>query len=41
MLLVKNGFFSLFVFGEKGPKIRFDDVLGRKETFFDYKNKIF
>ena len=41
MLLVKNGFFSLFVFGEKGLKIRFDDVLGRKESFFDYKNKIF
>ena len=41
MLLVKNGFFFLFVFGEKGLKIRFDDVLGRKGTFFDYKNKIF
>ena len=27
-------FFSLFVFGEKGLKIWFDDVLGRKETFF-------
>ena len=33
--------FFLFVFGEKGLEISFDDVLGRKETFFDYKNKIF
>ena len=33
-------FFSLFVFGEKGLEIRFDDVLGRK-TFFGFKNKIF
>ena len=41
MLVVKNGFFSFFVFSEKGLKIRFDDVLGRKESFFDYKNKIF
>ena len=34
-------FFSLFVFGEKGLEIRFDDVLVRKETFFDFKNKLF
>ena len=34
-------FFSLFVFGEKGLGIRFDDVLVRKETFFDFKNKLF
>ena len=32
--------FFLFVFGEKGLEIRFDDVLGRK-TFFGFKNKIF
>ena len=34
-------FFSLFVFGEKGLEIRFDDVPVRKETFFDFKNKLF
>ena len=31
----------LFVFGHKGVEIRFNDVLDRKETFFDYKNKNF
>ena len=31
---------QLFSLG-KGLEIRFNDVLDRKETFFDYKNKIF
>ena len=31
--------FFFIVFGQKGVEIRFNDVLDRKETFFDYKNK--
>ena len=41
MLLVqKCNFFYLFLV-KKGVEIRFNDVLDRKETFFDYKNKNF
>ena len=41
MLLVKNGFFSLFVFGQKRTRNKVYDVLDRKETFYDYKNNNF
>ena len=35
-------FFFLYLFSvKKGLEIRFNNVLGRKETFFDHKNKIF
>ena len=38
----KMRFFSVFVSSKKkGLEIRFNDVLDRKETCFDYKNKIF
>ena len=29
-------FFSLFVFGQKVPEMGLNDVLDRKQTFFDY-----
>ena len=43
MLLVKKCDFSQYLFPvkKKGLEIRFNDVLDRKETCFDYKNKIF
>ena len=42
LLLVKKcNFFSWFVFGQKRLETRLNDVLDRKETCFDYKNKIF
>ena len=43
MLLVKKCiFFFLDLFSvKKGLELRFNDVLDRKETFFDYINKIF
>ena len=38
----KNAIFFLDLFSvKKGLEIRFNDVLDRKETFFDYKNNIF
>ena len=38
----KKIFFFLYLFSvKKGLEIRFNNVLGRKETFFDHKNKIF
>ena len=38
----KMRFFSVFVSSKKkGLEIRFNDVLDRKETCFDYKNRIF
>ena len=38
----KNLIFFLYLFSvKKGLEIRFNNVLGRKETFFDHKNKIF
>ena len=42
MLMVKkfNVFLYLFLFKIR-LEIRFNNVLERKETFFDYKNKIF
>ena len=42
MLMVKkfNFFLYLFLFKIR-LEIRFNNVLVRKETFFDYKNKIF
>ena len=37
----KNAFFRIICFrSKKGLEIRFNDVLDRTETFFDYKNKI-
>ena len=33
--------FSGFAFGQKGLEIRFNDVLDRTESFFDYRNNIF
>ena len=33
-------FFSLFVFGQKGPEMRLNDVLDRKQTFFKKKFKV-
>ena len=42
MLLVKKCDFSQICFqSKKGLEIRFNDVLDRKETCFDYKNRIF
>ena len=42
MLLVKKCDFSLDLFSvKKGWEVRFNHVLDRNETFFDYKNKIF
>ena len=42
MLLVKKWNFFLYLFSvKKRIEIRFNDVLDRKETFFDCKNKIF
>ena len=42
MLLVKkyNDFHSLFSL-KTGLEIRFNSIMNRKETFFDYKTKIF
>ena len=38
----KTGIFFLYLFSvKKGLEIRLSDVLDRKQTFFDYKNKIF
>ena len=42
MLLLKKFQFFLYLFLVKTRlEIRFNNVLDRKETFFDYKNKIF
>ena len=42
MLLVKKWNFFLYLFSvKKGLEIRWSDVLDRKQTFFDSKNKIF
>ena len=42
MRLVKKFNFFLYYFSVKqGLEIRFNDVLDRKQTFFDYKNKVF
>ena len=42
MLLVKKCHFFLDLsLVKKGLEIRFNDVLDRKETFFDHKNNIF
>ena len=42
MLLVKTCNFFLYLFSVKEEhEIRFNHVLNRKETFFDYKNKNF
>ena len=42
MLLVKNGIFFIICFSSnKRVKIRFNNVLKRKQTFFHYQNKIF
>ena len=42
MLSVKKCNFFLDLFSvKKGLEIRFNDVLDREETFFDYKKKIF
>ena len=42
MLLVKKFNFLLYLFSVKhGLEIRFNDVLDRKETFFDNKKKLF
>ena len=42
MLLLKKFQFFLYLFFDKTRlEIRFNNVLDRKETFFDYKNKIF
>ena len=40
-LIKKFHFFPYFFSVKQGLEIRFNDVLDRKETFFDYKNKIF
>ena len=38
----KNLIFFLYLFSvKKGLEITFNNVLDRKETFFDHKNKIF
>ena len=37
----KNAIFLNLFSVKKGVEIRFNDVLDRKETFFDYKNKNF
>ena len=39
MLLVQKCIFFYLFSVKKGVEIRFNDVLDRKETFFDYKNK--
>ena len=42
MLLVKNAKFSLFlVLVKTRLEIRFNNVVDRKQTFFEYKNKMF
>ena len=42
MLLLKKLNFFLYLFPvKKGLEITFNNVLDRKETFFDHKNKIF
>ena len=42
MLLLKKFQFFLYLFLVKTrQEIRFNNVLDRKETFFDYKNQIF
>ena len=41
MLLVQKCNFCYLFLVKKGVEIRFSDVLDRKETFFDYKNKHF
>ena len=41
MLLVQKCNFCYLFLVKKGVEIRFSDVLDRKETFFDYKNKNF
>ena len=42
MLLVKKWNFFLYLFSvKKRIEIRFNDVLDRKETFLDHKNKPF
>ena len=40
MVLVKKwDFLHLFIFGKKGKKQVFGDILERKNAFLDYKNK--
>ena len=42
MLLLKNAnFFIIFFLVKIRLETRFNNVLDRKETFFDYKNNIF
>ena len=37
----KMQWFSLFVFAQKGLEIRFNNIMNRKKTFLNYKNKNF
>ena len=39
VLVNKWDFFHLFIFGKKGKKKVFGDILERKNAFLDYKNK--
>ena len=42
MLLFQKKEFFLYLFSvKKGLEIRFNDVLARKETFYDYENDNF
>ena len=42
MLLLQKKEFFLYLFSvKKGLEIRFNDVLARKETFYDYENNNF
>ena len=39
VLVQKWDFFHLFIFGKIGKKKVFSDILERKNSFLDYKNK--